>query len=154
MTRKKKRILAVASGGGHFIELLRLSPAWSSCETHYLTSLPGHADSIASEARLHIVRDASRWNKAGVILMAIRIFWLLLRLHPRVIISTGAAPGYFALRFGKLFGGKTIWVDSMAAEDSFSLAGSLAKRYADLHLTPWPDLAVAGSRRYEGSVLG
>lgn len=86
--------------------------------------------------------------------MAARIFWILLRLRPRVIISTGAAPGYFALRFGKLFGGRTIWVDSMAAEESFSLSGSLAKEYTDLHLTPWSDLATASGPRYEGSVLG
>ena len=39
---------------------------------------------------------------------------LLLRHRPDVIVTTGAAPGYFALRFGKLLGARTIWIDSMA----------------------------------------
>ena len=31
-----------------------------------------------------------------------------------MVISTGAAPGYFAMRFAKWLGRRTIWIDSIA----------------------------------------
>jgi len=37
-----------------------------------------------------------------------------------VIVSTGAAPGYFAIVLGRLFGARTIWIDSMANIENLS----------------------------------
>ena len=74
-------------------------------------------------------------------------------MRPDVVISTGAAPGYFALRLGKLFGARTIWVDSIANAEEMSLSGRLAQRYADLWLTQWPEVAKRDGARYEGRLL-
>jgi hypothetical protein len=68
-------------------------------------------------------------------------------------VSTGAAPGYFALRFGKLLGSRTIWIDSLANVERLSKAGLLAGKYADLWLTQWPELAQPGGPEYAGQVI-
>ena len=85
--------------------------------------------------------------------MAVRVLWLFLRLRPAVVISTGAAPGYFAIRFGKLLGARTIWVDSIANVEQISMTGELVRKYSDLWLTQWPHLAREGGPHCLGSVL-
>jgi UDP-N-acetylglucosamine:LPS N-acetylglucosamine transferase len=153
MSRRRPRILAVASGGGHFVQLRRMRPAWEHCETHYLTTLPEYRAELEPSAALHLVNDANRWDKVGVAKMALRVAWTLLKLRPDVVISTGAAPGYFALRLGKLLGARTIWVDSIANAEELSMTGRMVRRHADLWLTQWPELATPEGPRYEGSVL-
>lgn len=153
MTHRPAKILAVASGGGHFVQLRRMRPAWENCETHYLTTLPEYRAELEPGATLHLVNDANRWDKLGVARMAVRVLWTVLRLRPDVVISTGAAVGYFALRFGKLLGARTIWVDSIANAEELSMTGRMVRRHADLWLTQWPELAGPDGPRYEGSVL-
>jgi hypothetical protein len=68
------------------------------------------------------------------------VLWLVIRLRPDAIVSTGAAPGFFALRFGKLLGARTLWLDSFANSEELSLSGRKASAFADLTLTQWPHL--------------
>ena len=149
--RERKRVLAVASSGGHWVQLRRLRPAFEGCDLAYLTTDPGHRDEVAP-ARFYTARDASRWNKLGLLLSAAKIFWVVLRERPDVIISTGAAPGYFAIRFGKLLGARTMWIDSIANVEELSLSGRMASKHAGVCLTQWPHLA-GGPVRHEGAVL-
>lgn len=153
MSGRRTRVLAVASGGGHFVQLRRMRPAWEHCEVHYLSTLADYANDLEPGATLHLVNDASRWDKLGIARMAMRVAWTLVKVRPRVIVSTGAAAGYFALRFGKLMGARTIWVDSIANAEELSLTGKMVRKYADLYLTQWPELAGPDGPRYEGSVL-
>ena len=66
-----------------------------------------HAKDIAP-ARLRIVNDANRWNKLGIALLALRVFWVVFSERPDIVISTGAAPGFFGVYFGKLLGDRPI----------------------------------------------
>jgi UDP-N-acetylglucosamine:LPS N-acetylglucosamine transferase len=152
MSLFKKKVLAVASGGGHWIQLLRMTPAFSEHEVVYLTTLASYRSQVGS-SRFHVVPNASRWNKAALMLMAVKIIWILLRERPAIVISTGAAPGYFAIRFGKLVGAKTIWVDSIANAQKLSLSGKSIGKFADLWLTQWPHLARPEGPYFCGAVL-
>jgi len=99
------------------------------------------------------ISDATRWDKLKLILVAGQIIWLLLRERPEVVVSTGAAPGYFALRFGKLIGARTVWIDSIANVDELSMAGRMVGPYADMWLTQWSHLARQGGPEYFGAVI-
>ena len=137
----RKRLLAIASGGGHWVQLLRLRPAFADMDVTYVSRDPSSHTDVEGH-RFYTIGDASRSQKlafAGVILQA---FWLLLRERPHVIITTGAAPGLVTLALGKtVFRAKTIWVDSIANVEKLSGSGALAARFADVRLTQWPDLA-------------
>jgi hypothetical protein len=150
-TMERQRILAVASSGGHWVQLSRLLPAFDGHDAAFLTTDPRHRDEVAP-ARLYSVRDANRSEKLRLLQSAAKIAWVLLRERPDVIVSTGAAPGYLALRLGKLVGARTVWIDSMANAEELSLSGKLASAKADLCLTQWPHLA-DGRVGYEGAVL-
>ena len=63
---KRKKIVVVASGGGHWIQLTRLRAAFEGCHVEYVTTLPGYREQVAP-ALFHVVRDASRWDKIGLL---------------------------------------------------------------------------------------
>jgi UDP-N-acetylglucosamine:LPS N-acetylglucosamine transferase len=148
---RARKVLAVASSGGHWVQLRRLVPAFAAHEVAYLTTDAGHRAEVAP-ARLHTVRDGNRSNKAALVVSACKIAWVIARERPDVVLSTGAAPGYLALRLGKLAGARTIWIDSVANVEELSLSGRMASAQADLCLTQWPHLA-DGRVHYEGAVL-
>ncbi len=146
------RVLAIASGGGHWVQLLRLRPALAEHEVTYVSVDKCYRSDI-SPAKFRVVNDATRRNKIGLVLLAIRVAWILARVRPDTIVTTGAAPGYFAVRLGKLFGMKTIWIDSIANVERLSLSGRQVEPYADLWLTQWSHLAGVGGPRYAGAML-
>ena len=78
---------------------------------------------------------------------------MLLRERPDVVVSTGAAPGFLALRLGKLLRARTIWVDSIANAEELSLSGRRIGPHADLWLTQWEPLARPEGPLYRGAVL-
>jgi UDP-N-acetylglucosamine:LPS N-acetylglucosamine transferase len=146
------KVLAVASSGGHWVQLRRVIPAFADSEVVYVTVLESYRSQVP-ENKFYSVNDATRWNKLGLIRLALKLAWIILKEKPSVVISTGAAPGYFAILLGRWFGARTIWIDSMANIEELSMSGSRAGRYADLWLTQWPHLAKAEGPHYGGSVL-
>jgi hypothetical protein len=151
-TVRPKRVLAVASSGGHWIQLSRMFAAFTDCDVAFLTTESSYRYQVGP-ARFYVVRDANMRKKFAMIWMAFQILLVLLWERPHVIISTGAAPGFFALRIGKFLRARTIWVDSMANVDQLSASGMKIGRHADLWLTQWPHLATPTGPFYEGAVL-
>jgi UDP-N-acetylglucosamine:LPS N-acetylglucosamine transferase len=149
---RKKRALAVASSGGHWTQLLRIIPAFGAYDVAYVTVLPAYRSSVP-ENRFYVVKDATRWNKLHMLVCALQMAWILVKERPKVVISTGAAPGYFAVVLGRWFGARTIWVDSIANADHISMAGMRVGGHADLWLTQWPHLARPEGPHYGGAVL-
>ena len=147
-----RRVLAIASGGGHWVQLRRLLPALEGHEVIVATTEPTYADQVP-DRRFFVVPDASLWNKPGLVWLALRVLWVLLRTRPDVVLSTGAAPGFFGLWLGKRLGARTVWVDSIANADHLSLSGEKIGRSADLWLTQWEHLATPTGPYFRGSVI-
>jgi hypothetical protein len=146
------RVLLVASGGGHWVQLLRLRAAWSHCQQAYVTVQPDYAADVRG-ARFYCVADATRWDRLRLIRMVLQVAWVVLRVRPDVVITTGAAPGVVALRMGKWLGARTVWVDSIANVEEMSLSGHKVRAFADLWLTQWEHLAKPDGPCYLGAVL-
>jgi len=148
-----KRVLLISSSGGHWIQMNRLLGAFDREDIHYACTDAGQAP-LLPPGRFFAIPDASRQSGVLHILrQAICIFRLLVSVRPHVVLTTGAAPGFFALLFAKRLGMRTIWVDSIANVDAISLSGRLARGYADLFLTQWPELAREGEVQYRGAVV-
>lgn len=143
----------IASSGGHWIQLSRLAVALAEPETYYATTLDG-ATPPTGIRPVTVITDASRSEPLKFARLGFQILRMLLKVRPHVIITTGAAPGLLALCVGKLFGARTVWIDSLANVAEVSLSGRIAARFADLWLTQWPHLANKRPRLgYLGSVL-
>lgn len=149
---ERKRVLAIASGGGHWQQLMRLRPAFEGACTIYLTTDGAYAKDVPA-SDVFVVTDANRDVPLKLVRSSIEVFWRVMRTRPDVVVSTGAAPGLFGVLFGRLVGARTIWVDSIANAETLSLSGRIASKVANIALTQWPHLAGPRGPSYHGSIL-
>lgn len=147
-------VLAVASAGGHWQQLLRLAPAfegqrvvWASVHDDGLPPALAGGDAV-----YHRLRDATRWSRWGLLVLTAQMARLLWRERPRVIVTTGAAPGLVAMALGRCLGAHTVWIDSLANVDALSGSGRWARWWACEWLTQWPHLARPGGPHFRGAV--
>lgn len=151
--QKRKKLLAVASLGGHWVQLLRLCKALADdYDIEYVCTDSGAA-SMTGGAPLHVVRDFSRWDAYRLPASIVTMRRLLRTVRPDAVVSTGAAPGLVAVAVARAMGIKTIWVDSIANSAALSGSGRIAARIADRTFTQWPQLAV-GKVEYHGNIFG
>lgn len=152
MTDKRKRVLAVASGGGHWEQMLLLREAFADQDVTFATTMQGLGER-AGIPDVRVIHDCNRNSPMSAVLCGLDLLRLLARVRPQVIVSTGALPGFLALAIGRRFGIRTIWVDSIANAEELSMAGQKAKPHADLWLSQWPFVAERSGAGYAGSVL-
>lgn len=152
MSHTLPKLLAISSGGGHWVQLLRVRSAFEGCRVVYATvSLSYRSD--VEPAEFFLIPDSNRWQKFALLRTALAVLILVVRYKPDVVVTTGAAPGYFGARIGKLFGSRVIWIDSVANAEEISMSGRLVGSFVDLWLTQWPHLARRDGPTFIGSVL-
>lgn len=94
-----KKVLLVASHGGHWVQMRKIAVAFDGMNVHYL-STTRDVESEISPAPLVTVKDANLTDKFGLVPMALKVLWIILKLRPDIILSTGAAPGFLLLLGG------------------------------------------------------
>lgn len=150
---RPRRIVAIASGGGHWIQLQRMRPAFEGCDVAYVSTYADYADDVAGH-RFYTVRDATRRDPWSLLVLGPQLIRVMLKERPDVVITTGALPGLMGLVVARLFSrAKTVWVDSIANCERLSTSGEQARRFADAWLTQWPDLSQPDGPEYWGAVL-
>ena len=153
MTRNTRcEVLAISSPGGHWVELTRLFSAFDGLTVEYATTDPGRAVDVPT-GRLHVLTDANLRTPWQLAICSWQTLRLVIKLRPRVIVSTGAAPGLIAILFGKLVGARAVWLETFGLVDRMTLSGRMAKPFADLYLVQWPHLAKPDGPHFRGSLL-
>ncbi|MEL7199655.1 MAG: glucuronosyltransferase [Pseudomonadota bacterium] len=152
MKKAKKRVLAVASGGGHWEQLMLLRGAFERHEICYSTTHPAMATQHGIKDAA-ILPDCNQNTPLAALWCLLKSARLVLRYRPDVVISTGAAPGFFCVMWGRLVGAKTLWIDSIANGDELSMCGKLSKRVAHECLTQWEHLSGDSHPKFRGAIL-
>lgn len=150
-----QKVMAIASGGGHWVQLMRLKPAFDDLDVFYVSMDPSAASDVPGQ-RYYTIRDASRKNLWAFGIVLLQLLRILLKERPKVVITTGSAPALVALLLAKtLLRSKTIWIDSIANIEEMSTSGQKAGKVADIWLTQWPQLADKDGQGpdYWGAVL-
>ncbi|WP_337661109.1 glucuronosyltransferase [Erythrobacter sp. Alg231-14] len=151
-TNPSRRVLAVASGGGHWEQLMLLRPVLEQYDLRFATT---DAD-IAHQRGITTIDTLPDCNQNKPIQSLLCTFvaaWIVLKHRPHIVLSTGAAPGFFCLMAGRLIGARTLWIDSVANGEQLSMCGKLSRRLAHQCLTQWPELADEPRVKYRGAVL-
>lgn len=148
-----KKILAVASVGGHWIQLRRITNALPpKYEITYASTSKGCGASIAP-AKFHLITDFSRWDAYKAISAFFKALSIIIKEKPDVVLTTGAAPGLVIAFAAWLYRCKTIWVDSIANVENLSACGKIAKCFVSRTYTQWPELTDRHTL-FSGNVLG
>ena len=132
----------------------RLLPAFEGMDVAFVSVSPDYAADVPGH-RFYAVRDAHRFDKASFLVLLAQLAWIIVRERPRMVISTGSAPGLVSLALAKLLTrADTVWIDSIANCERLSSSGMRAKHVADVWLTQWPQLqGQHGGPHYWGAVL-
>jgi UDP-N-acetylglucosamine:LPS N-acetylglucosamine transferase len=144
-------VLAVSSGGGHWEELMLLRPAFDGLDQVFATTNPELARRDGIE-HFHYLPDSNRDEPWRAVVCFAASFRLVLRVRPSVFVTTGALPGLFCLIAARLFGARTVWIDSIANSDRPSLSGKFARPFSHEWFTQWKHLAT-DAQQYGGAVL-
>ncbi|MCE5187080.1 MAG: hypothetical protein LLF76_13235 [Planctomycetaceae bacterium] len=148
------KVCLAASAGGHLVQLLKLAPSWQQQETIFISTLSAVAKQLGSMGRTYIVGDCNRQHPLRTAAVLWRCLQVIRRERPDVVISTGAAPGLLACFWGKLFGARVIWIDSIANTTRLSLSGRMIRPWCNLCLTQWQHLMDEAKHiEYQGSVV-
>lgn len=144
-------IIAIASPGGHWVQLRRLDPAFLGLDVVYISTGPRPID--LPEDKYIEVADFSRQTPFRGLLCLLQMIGIFARCKPRVVITTGAAPGLIGLVVGRIFLARTVWIDSVANGEQLSGSGMMARRIAHICLSQWRNVAESCGVKYWGSVL-
>lgn len=145
-------VLAVSSGGGHWVQMQRLAPAFSGADVHFATTDATAIERVRS-SNLHVYPDANKDTPLRLILCVLRLSWIVFWLRPDVVVSTGAAGGFLAIRLARLIGARTMFIDSIANARELSISARLSLGVADRVLSQWPGVAALTGAEYRGAVI-
>jgi hypothetical protein len=152
MARDRTTILAAASAGSYWDELMLLAPTLGLSDVLYATTDLDAAQrsGVMNAAKLP---DCSFSRPFSAIRCAAAAARLVLKHRPGVVISTGGAPGLLCLVAGRMIGARTLWIDSMVFSTQMSRCGKLALTVAHECWVQWEHLAQGDRPRYFGSVV-
>jgi len=151
---KKQKILAIASPGGHWIQLNKIcNPLEDRFDVVYVTPGAQYSSSATGSRKVLSILDSSATSKHKLIPLAFQLLFIFIKERPTAIISTGAAPGVIAFLLAKFLPIKTIWVDSIANVNQISRSGRMVINHADKIITQWQPLSDGDKIVYKGSVL-
>ena len=123
-----------------------------SCELRFATT---DAEQAAHSGKSEVLSlpDCNLTQPINALHCALASLGHVWRFRPQVVISTGAAPGFFCILWGKMLGARTLWIDSIANAEQISLSGRMATQIGAKCLTQWEHLADDTRTEFEGSVL-
>jgi beta-1,4-N-acetylglucosaminyltransferase len=154
--RRPADVLLVSTAGGHLLQLWSMRAAWQGYECAWVVGSHGgtDVDSLLHGERVFLAHSPaarSLKNLARNLLLA----WRLLRvLHPRIVVTTGAAVAVPFAWLGRARGIRVIYVESLARVDRPSLSCRLVAPVADRVYVQWPELLGAVPHaRYAGTVF-
>ena len=73
----RERVLAIASGGGHWVQLMRLRPAFAGQDVTWVSRDQASVADVAPAPFL-VIGEASRAQRLGVLKVIFQAVWLLL----------------------------------------------------------------------------
>ena len=151
--RKKLKEFAVASIGGHWVQLLRIAKALEKeFDVVYMSTHEKCATMV--EGRVYYsMNDFSRWDFYKMFPELLHSIYIICKEKPSIVITTGAAPGLVCLFAAKICGIRTVWIDSIANVEHISFSGRIASKFASRIYTQWPSLA-GNKVIFAGNIFG
>ena len=150
----QKKMCITPSAGGHLSQLLSLSPVWGDYEVICVSTGQMVKEKLEVIGKTYIVGECNREHPIRTLGVLFKCLRIILKEKPTVILSTGAAAGFLMCFWGKLFGAKVIWIDSIANAKKLSMSGRMIRPFADLILSQWPDVAVQYAKvEYVGELI-
>ena len=139
------QVLLVCSGGGHLSQLWSLRPAWEPWSRAWVVENPDRLSvlSMLGDERVAFAHSPAERSVRNLLRNSLLAWRVLRATRPSVVLTTGAAVAVPFAWFGRLFGAKVVWIESMARVTTPSLSCRMAAPAASRLYVQWPELLAA-----------
>ncbi|AKO94733.1 MULTISPECIES: PssD/Cps14F family polysaccharide biosynthesis glycosyltransferase [Priestia] len=154
---KQKKVLFIASVGGHLTQLLQLKPLFQKYDYHIITERSVITEALQKEYKMSfLVYGARNYLFRYLFKFTYNCFkslYLFLREKPDVIVTTGAHTAVPMCYIAKLFGKKVIFIESFAKTTTPTISGRLVYPIADLFIVQWETMKVHYPKAVHGGSI-
>ena len=144
---KNRKVLFVASSGGHLNELMQLEKLFNRYDFSIITEKTGTTKALKNKyrKRCSFLLFGTKHNLIKYLLWVCPINCILSIYYyfyykPQYIISTGAHTAGPICLLGKIFNSKIIYIESFANINTKSITGSIVYHFADTFIVQWPEM--------------
>lgn len=133
------KLLLVCNPGGHFSTMMGLQSFWSTYQREWVTYPNYDTQNLPEKETVYWVtmQEARMIGKA--FLNFIRALIILSKSRPDLVVSTGASLAVPFILASKIFGIKTVFIESITRASDLSLSGKLVYNFVDEFYVQWPD---------------
>ncbi len=144
-----KKVLFIASTGGHLTELLMLKDMFNKYDYHIVTEKTKDNLILKNKYNKHIsfLIPGTYTNKSAkiiypfkLLLNTIKSLIIYIKINPKYIISTGAHTAGPMCLIGHLLGSKIIFIETFANTNTKSKTGNIVYKFADLFIVQWESM--------------
>ncbi len=152
----KKRVMFIASTGGHLAELLQLESLFEQYAYSLVTEKTKSNMDLQKKYKsvsylMYGTKDHPFSYPFKLFLNCFKSLYLYFKYHPDYIVTTGAHTAGPICCLGKIFGSKIIYIETFANIHSKTITGRLIYKFADTFIVQWESmLKLYPKASYEG----
>lgn len=151
-----KRILFIASTGGHLNELLQLKVLFKEYNSYLITEKDISTQGLQIDG-IKKIRYLTYGTRSKILVYpfvfiynCFKSLFYYLKIKPKVIITTGTHTAVPMCYIGKIFGSKIIFIETFANKNTRTLSGRMVYPISDLFIVQWKEM----QQLYPKSVYG
>ena len=155
-----KKVLFIASMGGHLTELMQLKSIFKNYDYKLVTEKHKSTISLKNiyKSKITYLSTGNKDNMFKYIFTApyniIKSFIIFIKFKPDVIVTTGAHTCVPMCYIAKIFKKKVIYIESFANIETKTLTGKLVYKIADIFIVQWKSmLKLYPNAKYEGWIF-
>ena len=151
---KKTKLLLVCSSGGHFYQLFSLRDFWKEYVRCWVTFKKDDTVFRLTNERIYWAHEPTNRNLKNFFKNLVLAWKVISREKPNLIISTGPGVAVPFIYIGRLFGCKTIYIESLTRIHQMSLTGMMVYPLVNDFLVQWREMSRKYNRaKFAGRVL-
>lgn len=139
----------IASTGGHLSELLQLEPCFNDYDYTIVTEKTKSNMGLMKKhpGRVHYIISGTYTTLKAKVVYPFKLFancwislYLMVKLRPDVVITTGSHNVGPMCCLAKLFGKKVIFIETFANSTSPTKAGKIIYKFVDVFIVQWESM--------------
>ena len=141
-----KKVLFIASTGGHLNELMQLEPLFEKYNYSIITEKDKTNESLKEKygKRLYFLPYGTRTKLFTYIFkyfyLCLKTIYLYFKIRPNAIVTTGTHTAGPMCIIGKIFKSKVIYIETFANRNKKTATGKLINKIADLFIVQWEEM--------------
>lgn len=145
-TDLKRKVLFIASTGGHLNELMQIKPLFKKFDYHIITEKTKVDDSLKDEYSGKIsflIYGTKKYLFTYIFKFIANCFislFYFFKFQPEVVVTTGTHTAVPMCYIAKIFGSKVIFIETFANRTTGTMAGKLVYPIADTFVVQWEEM--------------